>query len=95
MTAAIQLRLYHRRREDNARTSWMTRHIAQYIAMGYQVEKGKPNPPLEAAQTLSLDPVEALLLGGSSDSAVKENKTGSYERFMMQLGANGGKKPGE
>lgn len=57
------------------------------------VEANKPNPALEMARTLSLDKVEAELLGSGAQAPV-ENKPGSYERFMQMLGATGGRRPG-
>lgn len=67
----------------------MTRTIAQYIAQGYMVEKGKPNPALDAAGKLTIDSVEAALLGVSLDGVQAENKPGSFERLMGVMGQGG------
>lgn len=73
----------------------MTREITGYIAAGFDVGKGKPNTALDRAATLSLDDVEAAMLGSSAPApAVKENRNGSFERFMGALGGNGGRRPG-
>jgi hypothetical protein len=71
----------------------MTRSICTYIAQGYMVEKGKPNPALDAATRMSLDDVEMALLG-SAPQKKTENGAGSYEKFMSMLGARGGSRPG-
>ena len=49
--------------------------------------KNEENKALRQAETLSLDDVEKVLLGGSIDSGPKENGIGSYERFMSMVGA--------
>lgn len=60
------------------------------------VEAGKPNPALEQAGKLSYDDIEAAVLGSASAAQqAPENKNGSFERFMMTLGARGGAKPGQ
>ena len=73
----------------------MTREITGYIAAGFEVGAGKPNTALDRAATLSLDDVEAAMLGSSAPAPVKENQNGSFERFMGALGGNGGRKPGQ
>lgn len=52
--------------------------------MGYMVEKGKPNKPLENASHLGFDEIERLMLGAAVDEGpgTKENKPGSYESFL-------------
>jgi hypothetical protein len=72
----------------------MTRTLAQYIAQGYMTDGTSPNQALEQASKLTLDEVEAPLLGAAADKP-KENKEGSYERFMGTLGASGGRRPGQ
>lgn len=96
IAAAIQTRKYNETRIENGRFSWMTRTIATYIAQGYMVEKGKPNPALEQAVILSLDEVEAKMLGATAAEApkAKENAPGSFEKFMTMLGS-GGKQRGQ
>jgi hypothetical protein len=88
--AAIQLRRYEDERAENLRASWMTRTLAGFIAAGYMVEG--ENPAMESASKLTLDPVEAVLLG-QQPVKPKENAAGSYERFMSVLGARGGQRP--
>jgi len=74
----------------------MTRHIAGFIAGGYQIDTSKgPNTALEAAGKLTLDPVESAFLGADTPAQPKENAPGSFERFMGALGASGGKRPGQ
>jgi len=49
---------------------------------------------LEAASTLAYDDIETAVLK-ATPAAPQENKEGSYERFMMGLGATGGAKRGQ
>ncbi len=88
--AAIQRRNFSRNRVEAGRISWQTRQIASFIAGGYMVGKGKPNPALEHAGKISLDDVEVLLLGGELPGRPVENKNGSYERFMTRFGGGPG-----
>lgn len=67
----------------------MTRTLAQYIAQGYMVEKGKPNPALEAAAKLTIDNVEAALFGVEGTAEQQENRPGSYERLVGLMGQGG------
>lgn len=66
----------------------MTRTLAQFQAAGYMIEKGKENVALNQAEMLTLDEVEAALLGHepSNSNGPRENGVGSYERFMMMMG---------
>lgn len=66
----------------------MTRTLAQFAAAGYMIEKGQENKALSQAEMLTLDEVEAALLGidPKNSSGPKENGNGSYERFMMMMG---------
>lgn len=84
-------------REENSRISWLARQVSSFVAAGYQIEKGKPNPALDAAQTLGYDDIEVAFLkaGPAEPAAPKENAVGSFERFMMGLGATGGAKRGQ
>ncbi len=67
----------------------MTRTLAQYISMGYMIEKGKPNEPLMMAKTMAYDEIERAMLGGASSAPV-ENKPGTYEKLMgLQMTARG------
>jgi hypothetical protein len=48
------------------------------------------------ARELAYDDIEAAALkAGPASAAPQENKEGSYERFMMGLGATGGAKRGQ
>ena len=88
MTAAIQLRQLARRREEVSLVSWQTRMIAQYIAGGYMIDKGKPNDALKGSTKLGYDDMERALVGGTQVGRPKENKMGSFER-LMGWGADG------
>lgn len=64
--------------------------------MGYMVEKGQTNEPLQNASLLAYDDIERAMLKtqvtGQQD-APAENKAGSYEslmRFANQQGKNKG-----
>lgn len=73
----------------------MTRTISAFIASGFETAPGKPNTALEAANKLTLDDVEAELLGTvEKDEGPRENSNGSFEKFMMMMG-NGGQRPGQ
>lgn len=85
ITANIQIRKYQASREENSRFSWLARHLTGYIAMGYMVEKGQVNEPLQNASTLGFDDIERAMLGGlkaEAETKQAENKPGSYETFM-------------
>lgn len=73
----------------------MTRTLAQFIAAGYMTDGKSPNTALDNAGLLTLDEVEAKMLGAAPAATAPENKEGSYERFMGALGASGGRKPGQ
>ena len=83
VTAAIQLRRYAQLREENSRFSWLARNVTGFIAAGFQIEKGKENTALKHAASLAMDDIESALLSEAPLVAPKENKSGSYERFMM------------
>ena len=88
MIAAIQLREYQRERKENQRISWATRTQAQYIAAGYMLGKNQENRALQQAEVLSIDDIEAILLGAEPGGGrgPRENGIGSYERFMQMVG---------
>lgn len=95
VTSSIQLRKFREAREENSRFSWLARHVTGYIAMGFEVAKGKPNVPLENAAKLAYDDIERALLGvevKKAETAPAENKPGSFESFMRfsQQGNNKG-----
>jgi hypothetical protein len=96
ITAAIQTRRYFAAREENSRTSWMTRTLASFIAGGYMTDGKSENKAATMASQLAIDEEDRLLLGATLDGSVgpKENKPGSYESFMTKLGATGGKRLG-
>lgn len=73
----------------------MTRVLAQYISNGYMTDGKSPNKAFEAAGSLTLDPIEAVILGSSPGPVVKENAPGTFEKFMGVLGHSGGMKPGQ
>lgn len=58
------------------------------------VAEGKENTGLKHAASLAMDDIEAALLGQTPTSGpdAHTNKIGSYEKFMMTLGATGGRK---
>lgn len=88
MLAAIQLRHFSEERKENSRISWMTRTLAQYTAAGYMVGKNEENKALRQAEELAFDEIEAVLLGAElKKKDPHENSNGSYERFMMMVGA--------
>lgn len=67
----------------------MTRHLAQFTAAGYMIDKGQENKALTQAEKLAIDEVEAALLGHeprNSAGGPLENGNGSYERFMGMMG---------
>jgi hypothetical protein len=89
ITAAIQVRRFHARREENTRASWVARNIASYVAAGFETPKGKTNEALNQAQKLAIDDIDVVLLGGTLNTGVatqKENGVGSYERLMRGMG---------
>lgn len=74
----------------------MARQVSSFIAAGYQIEKGKENKALDAARVLAYDDIEtAFMKAAEQDAPPAENKEGSFERFMMGLGATGGAKRGQ
>lgn len=85
ITATIQMRRFTTDREENARFSWLARHLAQYIAQGYMVEKGKPNTALDHAAQIGYDDIERAFLGAQPAPSERpaENKPGSYERLIQ------------
>lgn len=88
ITAAIQKRRYFQKRDEAGRFSWLARNIAHFIAAGYQVEKGKENPGLDAASKVAYDDIEAVLLQVPKEQTVAkpaENSNGSFERFMSMM----------
>lgn len=90
IVATIQSRKFIKDRQDRINTSWSTRTIASYIAMGYWIEKDSPNPALEMARTLSIDEIEREALqfieGNPPEPETKEPTNGSFERLMMTFG---------
>lgn len=85
VASAIQLRKFQKRREENERTSWLGRNIAQYIAAGFQIAEGKVNEPLQNAGFLAIDDIERALLKeyvASEAEKPKENSNGSFERLL-------------
>jgi len=88
------LRRYENERADNLRASWTTRTLASYIAAGYMTDGKSENTALENAGKLTLDPVEAVLLGSAPQETPKENAAGSYERIMARFGSGGMRPPG-
>lgn len=89
IVAAIQLRRWQAHREDSSRLSWQTRILAQYVAAGYMIEKGKPNTALENASYLGYDDIERAMAEASdtASAAPKENRPGSFERLVGWSGA--------
>lgn len=88
IVSAINLRKDDERRRTSALTSWQTRVLSAYIAMGYMIGKDQENLPLDQAHSLAFDRFEQLMLS-ASPIVPKENAEGSYEKFMSMLG-NGG-----
>lgn len=96
--AAINRRLFLDRRDRISLNSWMTRHLAMFIANGYWVEGD--NPALREAQTLAYDKIEEAQLKESALEAERvkfdfdpENppevdvNPGTFERFLGSMGA--------
>lgn len=71
--------------------SWSTRIIAQFIAGGYMIEKGKTNTAAEHAATLGYDEVERAMVSDKSNAPL-EPKVGSFERLMGWAGQVSAKK---
>jgi len=91
IVAAIERRKYLDYRQQSTLISWQTRNLAQYIAAGYMLSEGTRNEPLENAQTLSIDKIEAAQLEEAmrveSSIPVEEKvKPGSWERLQGTLG---------
>lgn len=91
ITATIQLRRFGRAREENGRYSWLARNLAAYIAAGYQMGKNQENVALKQAGSLAFDDIEVAFLEAEAEKP-KENKKGSFERFMAKMG-NGMSRP--
>lgn len=89
--AAINRRLYMKRREEISLVSWQTRQLASFIAGGYWVEGH--NKALDQAQILAFDHIEKAQLDewqerAESEPKQFEAKRGSFERFMGSMGDN-------
>lgn len=89
--AAINRRLYMKRREDISLVSWQTRQLASFIAGGYWVEGH--NKAFDQAQMLAYDKIERAQLEEFEMRAETEPrefsvKPGSFERFMGSMGDN-------
>lgn len=85
ITANVQMRRFYNEREENARFSWLARHITAYIAQTIMVEKGKPNTALDHAMLIGYDDIERAFLGAEPvpSESPKENKPGSFERLTQ------------
>lgn len=90
--ANIQQDAYMEQRSKMSFETWQTRQIATFIAAGYMTDGKKGNPAVDAAQNLAYDEIEQLQLEEAQKAAadaplVRENKPGSFERFMGSMGA--------
>lgn len=84
---AIQKRQYLERKERHRLLSWQTRTLAQYVATTVDHDSSKgPNPVMEAANDIVLDPIELKELQALRElETIKAPKAqtalGSYERM--------------
>lgn len=93
LVAAIRLRSFAESRVINEKVSWFTRVISRYSSMGAQLPPESRKELDDAISTIGFDEFDRSIAEEVlAVPAPKENKVGSYEKFMQMLGASGGQR---